>query len=120
MYEAFIECVPLLKALEVCEYLCLFHLTTELFLCPLQSKVYCVFKVQHKRRYMRGSHCKQSSLRMHVKIDVYFYHTIFCPRLAFPQLSERMKIVDVVGMRAFKDEECIITQVLWLFTVQFI
>uniref|UniRef100_A0AAZ3PL00 cAMP-dependent protein kinase type II regulatory subunit n=1 Tax=Oncorhynchus tshawytscha TaxID=74940 RepID=A0AAZ3PL00_ONCTS len=32
------------------------------------------------------------------------------PLLKSLELSERMKIVDVVGMRAFKDEECIITQ----------
>lgn len=56
---------------------------------------------------------------MHVKINVYFYHTVVC-HLALPQLSERMKIVDVVGMRVFRDGECILTQVLSTFTVHYL
>lgn len=40
--------------------------------------------------------------------------------VSFHKVSERMKIVDVLGARTFKDGECIITQVvlghlyLWL------
>lgn len=80
MYEAFIECVPLLKSLEV---------------SGLKKK-------NHIYKFSAYSVCQLCLL---------FVACLFSSL----KLSERMKIVDVLGIRVFKDWECIIKEVHMAF-----
>lgn len=75
MYEAFIECVPLLKSLEVC---------------------------------IRNRTTAQTSELLNRWIFILMVSPF---SFSCHKLSERMKIVDVLGARGFKDEDRIITQV---------